>query len=354
MKMENHRKHYSIFWPVLLITVGIVLFLNNVGRVSGSTWDLIWNLWPLLFIVGGIDALVNRSGFAGPVVGIGLGTIFLLGNFGYLPVPALEVLIKFWPVLLIAWGIDLIIDHRGVWSPIVGILLGVALIAGTYYLAMYSPAFAQKAESQEITLASNGATVAKGTLSMPMGQMTLAEGAGEKNLLEGTVTASGKVNSNVQVSGTSATFWVKDTTEGTYTPFTGTVSSLDWNLKLNKAVLYDLESTMGAGSSEFDLQGLQLDRLSTSTGVGKLVVTLPDTGSETVDTNMAVGQVIFYVPQDAAVKFQMDNALVLPAYPADFMKSGNVVFSPEAATATEVQVIRVNSAVGLVSIQYLP
>jgi hypothetical protein len=111
--MEKERRHFSIFWPILLITVGIVLFLNNIGTISGDTWEVIWKLWPLLFIVGGIDGLVNRSGFAGPMVGIGLGTIFLLGNFGYLPVPALDVLIKFWPVLLIAWGIDLIIDHRG-------------------------------------------------------------------------------------------------------------------------------------------------------------------------------------------------------------------------------------------------
>ena len=25
--MENKRRHYSIFWPILLIVVGIVLFL---------------------------------------------------------------------------------------------------------------------------------------------------------------------------------------------------------------------------------------------------------------------------------------------------------------------------------------
>jgi len=92
--MEKERRHFSIFWPILLITVGIVLFLNNIGTISGGTWEVIWNLWPLLFIVGGIDGLVNRSGFAGPMVGIGLGTIFLLGNFGYLPVPALDVLIE--------------------------------------------------------------------------------------------------------------------------------------------------------------------------------------------------------------------------------------------------------------------
>jgi hypothetical protein len=352
--MEKERRHFSIFWPILLITVGIVLFLNNIGTISGGTWEVIWNLWPLLFIVGGIDGLVNRSGFAGPMVGIGLGTIFLLGNFGYLPVPALDVLIKFWPVLLIAWGIDLIIDHRGSWSPVVGLLLGAALIAGTYYLAMYSPAIAQSTETQPLALERNSATVANGTLSMPMGQLVLKNGAADKYLLEGTATASGNVNSSVQVNGTSATFWVKDTTEGTYTPFSSVVTSLNWNFKLNKDVAYELDSNMGAGSSDFNLQGLKVGGLNTSTGVGKLVVTLPETGNETVQASMAVGQVIIYVPQDAAVRVQLGTALVLPTYPADFMKSGNVVFSPEAATASEVQVVKVDSAVGLVSIQYLP
>ena len=39
--MENKRRHYSIFWPVLLIVIGVVLFLNNTGAISGDTWQVI-------------------------------------------------------------------------------------------------------------------------------------------------------------------------------------------------------------------------------------------------------------------------------------------------------------------------
>jgi hypothetical protein len=350
--MENKRRHYSIFWPVLLIVVGVVLFLNNTGAISGDTWEVIVNLWPLLFIIGGIESLINRSGYAGPVVGIGLGVIFLGCNFGYLPMSALDVLIKFWPVLLIAWGVDLIVDHHGVWSVVVGLLVGLALVAGTFYVARYNPAF-QAAETQPIALERNGATEANGTLSMPMGTMNISGDAGEKYLLEGTVTATGKVQSSVQVNGTSAVFSVKDTTEGTYTPFSGVISSLDWNLKLNPVVVYDLTASMGAGVTEFNLNGLQVKDLNVSSGVGKAIIILPESGSGVVALSTAVGQTVIQVPQNAAVRIELGTALAIPTYPSDFTRSGNVISSPEAATATEVQVVKVDAAIGLVTIEYL-
>lgn len=351
--MENKKRHYSIFWPVLLIVIGVVLFLNNTGAISGDTWQVIVNLWPLLFIIGGIESLVNRSGYAGPVVGIGLGVIFLLCNFGYLPIDALDVLIKFWPVFLIAWGVDLIVDHRGAWSAVVGLLLGVLLVGGTFYLARYSPAF-QPADTQPIALERNGATQASGSLSMPMGNMMVAGDAGEELVLDGTVTATGNVQSSIQVDGEKAVFSVKDTTQGTYTPFSGVTSTLEWDLRVNPAVVYDLTASMGAGITDFDLTGLQVNDLEVSSGVGKTTVVLPEGGSGVVELSTAVGQTVVQVPQGAAVRIELGTALAIPTYPSDFTRSGDVIFSPEAAGASEVQVVRVDAAIGLVSIQYLP
>ena len=351
--MENKRRHYSIFWPVLLIVVGVVLFLNNTGAISGDTWEVIVNLWPLLFIIGGIDSLVNRSGYAGPVVGIGLGVIFLGCNFGYLPMSALDVLIKFWPVLLIAWGVDLIVDHRGVWSAVVGLVVGLALVAGTFYVARYNPAF-QSAATQPIALERNGATDATGSLTMPMGEMLVGGEAGEKYLVEGSVTDTGKVQSSVKVDGTSASFYINDTTQGTYTPFSGVTSSLTWDLKLNPVVVYVVSAEMGAGNMQFNLDGLQIKNLELSSGVGQTSVILPENGKETIKISQAVGQTVIQVPQNAAVRIELGTALAIPTYPSDFTRSGSVVSSPEAATASEVQVVKVDAAVGLVTIQYLP
>ncbi len=67
-----------------------------------------------------------------------------------------------------------------------------------------------------------------------------------------------------------------------------------------------------------------------------------------------MGQTVIQVPQNAAVRIELDTALAIPTYPSDFTRSGDVISSPEAATATEVQVVKVDAAIGLVTIEYLP
>jgi hypothetical protein len=158
----------------------------------------------------------------------------------------------------------------------------------------------------------------------------------------------------VQVEGTGAVFSVKDTTQGTYTPFSGTTSTLEWNLNLNPAVVYDLTANMGAGFTEFDLTGLLVKDLNVSSGVGKTSVVLPESGSGVVDLSTAVGQTVVQVPQNAAVRIELSTALAIPTYPSGFTRSGDMIYSPEAAGASEVQVVKVDAAIGLVTIEYLP
>ncbi len=111
---------------------------------------------------------------------------------------------------------------------------------------------------------------------------------------------------------------------------------------------------MGVGFTEFDLTGLLVKDLELSSGVGKTTIVLPESGSGVVELSTAVGQTVVQVPQDAAVRIEFGTALALPTYPADFTRSGDVVSSPEAAGASEVQVVRVDAAIGLVTIEYLP
>ncbi|MBM3738642.1 MAG: hypothetical protein FJW39_22930 [Acidobacteria bacterium] len=55
--------------------------------------------------------LQSGTGFpAGPVVLIGLGVVFLLNNLGLLRI---SQVMKFWPVLLIALGLMMLKDRMG-------------------------------------------------------------------------------------------------------------------------------------------------------------------------------------------------------------------------------------------------
>jgi hypothetical protein len=50
----------GVFWPLLLIALGIVFLLANFGLITGVSWLAILSLWPLLLILIGLDVAFGR------------------------------------------------------------------------------------------------------------------------------------------------------------------------------------------------------------------------------------------------------------------------------------------------------
>ena len=50
----------GLFWPLLLITIGLVFLLVNFGYVPGVTAVQLLSLWPLLLILAGVDLAIGR------------------------------------------------------------------------------------------------------------------------------------------------------------------------------------------------------------------------------------------------------------------------------------------------------
>ena len=74
-------RHGSITGPVILVLIGLVFLLNNLGH-DVPVWSLAWDYWPLLLIVLGVIGLIEvmyqlgRGGVAVPARGISGGGIF--------------------------------------------------------------------------------------------------------------------------------------------------------------------------------------------------------------------------------------------------------------------------------------
>jgi len=49
-------KFRHVFWPVILIALGLLILLSNLGFVV-SGWRILWNLWPLILVFWGIAVL---------------------------------------------------------------------------------------------------------------------------------------------------------------------------------------------------------------------------------------------------------------------------------------------------------
>ncbi len=351
--MEKRR--FSLFWPILFIAVGIFLFLNNIGAIGGSTWEVLFKLWPLILIVAGLDGIWRREGFVGSTVVIGLGVVFLMGNLGYLQFGVWELLLRLWPLFIVALGLDLIIGRQKPWAALAGIGVGVLATAGILWLVLSSP-LAVTLNREAVTMPLGEAQAARGTLSQPVGKLVVSGGASPANLLEGdtAVVSTQTLRKDLTASGTKATFDLSASGFSSYTPFTGSANQETWTLKLNDKITYDLSFKTAVGEQVINLSGLAVNDAQFEMAVGRQAVTLPAGTSGHFEIRSAIGEVVIYVPRGVAVRVRVQKALTALQAPADFTQSGNLVYSPGAAEASNALEVEVHNAIGHISLQVLP
>jgi hypothetical protein len=75
------RGYRSLFWPGVLILVGVFALLVNVGFVPVERLDRLTDLWPLILVVIGLELVVRRA-FQGASAEIAAALIVLLAIGG--------------------------------------------------------------------------------------------------------------------------------------------------------------------------------------------------------------------------------------------------------------------------------
>lgn len=346
--MQNWRRH-SIFWPLLLIAAGVLLFANNIGSLPGSSWEAILNLWPVILIAAGLDGFWRGEGYTGATVVTGLGVLFLLGNLGYLTLSAWDLILRLWPLIIVAVGLDLLLGKRRPWSAIAGILVGLVITGGIFWLVVNS-SFTTNYESQEVSLNRSGANAARGTISLPVGKLNLSAGA------EGDVLLSGSLKTNsrdVSLTGGTNSFKLEGRGMRGFVPFTNRGGQEEWTVQLNTEPGYDLDIKLAVGDSTLDLTGLKISSLTVETAVGKTVLTLPENGSFTGKIKAAIGLTEIWVPKGAPVRILFERALTSTTQPPDYSVSGRTVSSPTYTGASGID-LTVSAAIGAINVRYLP
>jgi hypothetical protein len=351
--MNNTRRHpRSLFFPVLLILVGGFLMLNQLNLLPGSTWDVLIRLWPLIFVVGGLDSLLKREGFTGAIFAIGLGTILLMGSFGYLNNTAWHSLLRFWPLIIIAAGLDLIIGRRGKLSAVLGILIGLVLVAGMFWLVITPAAMRLTSSTTPFSQTLNSQGETRMVFNQAVGDLEISAGAAEANLLEGNLTLveGEQVNWGMQ---NDQTFEMKSVGNGVWV-ITGFAQQSRWDVNLTAAIPLTLDLETAAGQQNIDLRGLQVKELDEQLAFGELHLTLPKDGSLHGSVQCAFGRMVISVPKGAAVRFSIDKAVASLSIPAGYTRNGDLVTSPAAAGASQVMEIELSQPVGSILIQEVP
>jgi hypothetical protein len=301
-----------------------------------------------------------HGGFVWPILLIGAGVLFLLNNLGMVDWSVWAALLRFWPVLLIAVGLDILVGRR---FPVGSVLLGLALIAflvlalsgGLSGLPATSAAL-QVDRTETISQTLDGAERAAVRLGFGAGEFALAAlPAGSDRLIEGTVDLSRgeELTQSYESRNGIPTFVLESRGSWSLGPDAFGDSDKMWELAVNRDVPLDLELDAGAGKSVLDLTNLTLRRFDLNGGVGQVTVKLPASGRYEMQLDGGVGQIIVMAPQGLAVRVQVDGGLGGVSTQGDFRRQGDAYVIGDPETATNRALIEVDGGVGQVVLRAL-
>ena len=250
----------------------------------------------------------RRGGFAWPLILIALGVIFLLNNMGILSWSVWDVIWRLWPVLLIAIGLDILFGRRSAIGSLIALVLVIAVIAGAVWLAAVATPMVTGQLFTGRTLTTDrvvqelaGATSADVRIAFGAGSLRIGALKDSGNLIEGTVaTGRGeRILRDFQLNGGVAHFELRN--EGmSFGPFGWRHGDRTWGLDLSSSVPMALNVSTGVGQSTLDLSSLKVTDLRVSSGVGQTEVWLPAQGRVTARVSGGVGQLIVTIPEGMA------------------------------------------------------
>ncbi len=254
----------SVFWPILLIGLGVVLLLYNLGMLPAIDWAVLWKLWPLLLIALGVDVMIGRQSAVGAVI----SAIVVLALVGCL--------------VAAAFTLDAVPQasrwlQPGPWRyehfrhP----------LEGTEYADLLLTCTAVPCTVTALDVEQSGA------------------------LIEADVASQGEVHFDVESWGSKASVILESEDRFVLTPVRGDAPR--WEVHLHPRVVWTLRVDSSAGHCRLDLRGMQVERLSLDLGSGGGTVYLPRRHGFKGKIDGGSGAVTLVVPEDVGLRVELDG-----------------------------------------------
>ncbi|CAG0934382.1 hypothetical protein TFLX_03469 [Thermoflexales bacterium] len=258
----QYQRGIRLFWPIVLIGVGAILLLNNLGWIHGNPWAIMFQLWPVLLIALGLEIL-----FGGATGG----------------------------------------------RAIVSALLGLALVGGVLWILIAQPPlpglnFGGNLQSTNISHPFDGVETARVELSFGAGTGKVYALSDSRNLIEGQLRTYNTPNFSVSTLGDQTTIALSPGRGSIPFGFSPASEEL-WDVGLNSSVTYQLNLNVGVGQSSIDLTKLRLSGGELDGGVGTSDLYLPNKGTFRFRINGGVGTIKIYVPSNLEVRAEVDGGL---------------------------------------------
>jgi hypothetical protein len=263
-----------------------------------------------------------------PILLIGVGVILLLSNLNLLSTANLATVAALWPLLLIALGLEIMIGRR---STLVSGLLGLLVVGAVIFIMVAGDRLGLKLPTNEVIQEqfstpigqASSAVVAIDIASDPV---TIDALSGSTDLIDANITHYGQMEFIVSGESTKNIVLRKKPSTTVYM-WGQSFQPTRWDIALSPEVPIELALEGGSGSTNANLSDLQLENLVVDVasgsfevnlpqseqdyaayfkgGSGSLKVTLPSDTDMTLYADGASGSITLRLPADAEYRVEV-------------------------------------------------
>lgn len=347
-KFIVRKSDRSIFFPLLIIFIGVILLLSNLNLIPGNGWNLIVQFWPIIFVFGAIDDLLNQK-WTGAIINFGVGSILILANFGFISMSTWQIIINFWPILIVAIGLEIIFRGRSIVGSLIGVGFSILLVLGLFWFALQGP-LTTDAISYPINYEVGETKQVELDIKPLIGKLTIASGDFTDQLIEGKILASNNEEIKIQSELSGQTQKISISTSGNVIlPAKNMNNGFSWDLSLNSNVPFSINIEQIIGIQNLLLTGLDIKNLNTQLVIGTMEVTLPDTDKLTAELECIIGEMVIIVPEGIPLTIHLDSGLTGVSLGDGFMREGDVIYSKNSKSNQDY-VLNVNIPLGSLKI----
>lgn len=298
----------------------------------------------------------GAAGVTGAIILIAFGTVVLLSNLRVLTVDWLS-LVRFWPVILVLIGLDIIVGRRSVFGSLAVAVIAAVVIGGIIWMVGVTRQWAAPASGEVVTTdveeALRDVNALEVTLNLGVMETNVDALSGGDYAVQGTYKTSArdlKLDVNYEARGDTGVLTISQQDPDERFDLTSNmINKLD--LGLTDQVPIDMTINAGVGEVKLDLTGINLRSLHVKAGVGSLDVTLPEKGDFAVSVDAGIGSVNLTVPRSLEARVEYDSGLSDLDIPSRFDNKGEKVWETDNySSATNRVTIAVKSGIGDVNI----
>jgi hypothetical protein len=344
-------KKIHIFFPLIIIAIGLILLWQNIGGRSFDGWQLIFQFWPIILIFGGLENLLQGRGVAVNVFWFTLGLALLLSNLGRISWTIWEILLGFWPMVIIALGLDLMFGRYSKAGKLAtgGIVL---MVMGGFVYFFDAQSISPANNYEMIKQSRDNLDRAVVELKPSIGFLKIYAQSSESLLVEGKLLLwkGERITEDYKVADDIGQYTLASSGLAfIYEPGIG--NRAGWEIGVNSKLPIDLITSQIVGEIMFEFSDMIIDSFASSLTLGTSEVTLPRKVNLSGEMNHSIGQIVIIVPQGTGLKLTGRPVIGRIDFPETYLLSGDQVISPQYDESENKVEIFVRMAIGKIIIR---